>query len=47
MIIAIIVIVAIAESLVYYFLFFIPEIEKTEIRLRNKKLQKKHLEKKI
>lgn len=47
MIIAIIAIVAIAGSFVYYFVFFRPGIEKTEIRLRNKKLQKKHLEKKI
>jgi uncharacterized membrane protein len=47
MIMAIIVIVATVGSLVYYFVFFRPGIEKTEIRLRNKKLQKKHLEKKI
>jgi len=39
MIIAIVAIVAIAGSIIYYFVFFKPEIEKAEIRLQEQKLE--------
>ncbi|MHB8278768.1 MAG: hypothetical protein ACYDIA_14095 [Candidatus Humimicrobiaceae bacterium] len=48
MIIAIIAIIAIAGSLVYYYVFFKPEIAKAEIRLQEQKFEsdKKEIEKK-